>query len=29
LFHTVLGLVGVQTSVYRSELDAFAPCRRH
>ena len=27
LFHTVLQLVGVSTSVYRGELDAFAPCR--
>lgn len=26
-FHTVLGLAGVQTHLYRSDLDAYAPCR--
>ena len=28
LFHTVLGLLDVQTSVYKTALDAYAPCRR-
>jgi lipid A ethanolaminephosphotransferase len=28
LFHTVLGLLDVQTSVYQSTLDAFAECQR-
>jgi lipid A ethanolaminephosphotransferase len=28
LFHSVLGLLDVQTSVYRTERDLFAPCRR-
>jgi lipid A ethanolaminephosphotransferase len=27
LFHTVLGIAGVQTSLYRPELDLIAPCR--
>lgn len=27
-FHSVLGLLGVQTSAYRRELDAYAPCAR-
>ena len=27
LFDTVLGLTGVQTSIYRSDGDIFAPCR--
>ncbi len=26
-FHTVLGLMDIQTEVYKSELDAYAPCR--
>jgi len=26
LFHTVLGLLGVQADEYRPELDPFAPC---
>jgi lipid A ethanolaminephosphotransferase len=26
LFHTVLGLMDVQTQVYAPALDAFAPC---
>ncbi len=26
LFHSVLGMMGVQTSVYRPELDLFRPC---
>jgi lipid A ethanolaminephosphotransferase len=26
LFHTVLGLLGVQAAEYRRPLDAFAPC---
>lgn len=26
-FHSVLGLMGVQTSVYRPELDLYRPCR--
>jgi lipid A ethanolaminephosphotransferase len=26
-FHSVLGLMGVQTSVYKPELDAYAACR--
>ena len=28
LFHTVLGLMDVQTLVYKPALDAFAPCKR-
>ncbi|WP_293761823.1 phosphoethanolamine--lipid A transferase [uncultured Aquitalea sp.] len=28
LFHSVLGLMGVQTAVYNKELDMFAACRR-
>ena len=28
LFHTVLGLLGVQADEYRPERDAFAPCAR-
>lgn len=28
LFHTVLGMMGVETSAYQKSLDAFAPCRR-
>ena len=28
LFHSVLGLLNLQTSVYQPELDAYAPCRR-
>ena len=28
LFHTVLGLLGVQAEEYRAALDAFAPCAR-
>ena len=28
LYHSVLGLMRVQTSVYRSERDLFAPCMR-
>lgn len=28
LFHTVLGIVNVQTSVYQPALDAFAECQR-
>jgi lipid A ethanolaminephosphotransferase len=27
LSHTVLGLMGVQTEVYRPALDVSAPCR--
>ncbi len=27
VFHTILGLMDVSTSVYSRELDAFAPCR--
>ncbi|MDN3923068.1 phosphoethanolamine transferase [Roseateles violae] len=27
LFHTVLGMAGVQTSVYRPAMDMIAPCR--
>ena len=27
LFHSVLGLLDIQTQLYRSELDWFAPCR--
>jgi len=27
LFHSMLGVLDVETSVYRSELDLFAPCR--
>lgn len=26
-FHTVLGLMDVQTEIYKPELDAYAPCR--
>ena len=26
-FHSVLGLLGVHTSVYEEGLDAYAPCR--
>ena len=26
-FHTVLGLMDVQTQLYKTELDAYAPCR--
>lgn len=26
LFHSMLGLMGVSTSVYRPELDLFRPC---
>jgi lipid A ethanolaminephosphotransferase len=26
-FHTVLGLMDVQTAVYKPDLDAYAPCR--
>jgi lipid A ethanolaminephosphotransferase len=26
-FHTVLGLMDIQTEVYKSDLDAYAPCR--
>jgi lipid A ethanolaminephosphotransferase len=29
LFHSVLGLMSVQTSVYQGALDAYAPCRGH
>jgi lipid A ethanolaminephosphotransferase len=29
LSHTVLGMAGVQTQVYREPLDALAPCRLH
>ena len=28
LFHSVLGLLHLQTSVYQAALDAYAPCRR-
>jgi lipid A ethanolaminephosphotransferase len=28
LFDSLLGAMAVQTSVYRRELDVFAPCRR-
>jgi lipid A ethanolaminephosphotransferase len=28
-FHSVLGLMDVQTSAYRPELDIFAPCKAH
>lgn len=27
LFHSVLGLMDVQTSVYRTHLDMFQPCQ--
>ena len=27
LFHTVLGVLGIEASEYRKSLDAFAPCR--
>jgi lipid A ethanolaminephosphotransferase len=27
LFHSVLGLLDVQTSVYKADRDLFAPCR--
>ena len=27
-FHSVLGLMDVQTSVYQKPLDVYAPCRR-
>jgi lipid A ethanolaminephosphotransferase len=26
-FHSVLGLLDVQTSAYQAALDAYAPCR--
>jgi lipid A ethanolaminephosphotransferase len=26
-FHTVLGLMDIQTTVYKADLDAYAPCR--
>jgi lipid A ethanolaminephosphotransferase len=26
-FHSVLGLLGIQTTVYKRDLDAYAPCR--
>jgi lipid A ethanolaminephosphotransferase len=26
-FHTVLGLMNIQTQIYKPELDAYAPCR--
>ncbi|RYZ08500.1 MAG: DUF1705 domain-containing protein [Comamonadaceae bacterium] len=29
LFHSVLGLLQVRTSVYRQELDVYAPCAGH
>ena len=28
LFHSVLGLLDIHTSVYREDLDLFAPCRK-
>lgn len=28
LFHSVLGMLGVKTAVYRSDQDLFAACRR-
>ena len=28
LFHTVIGLLGVEAAEYREALDAFASCRR-
>lgn len=28
-FHSVIGLAGVQTTLYRPELDLYAPCRSH
>jgi lipid A ethanolaminephosphotransferase len=28
LFHSLLGLLGVHTSVYNKQLDMFAPCRQ-
>jgi lipid A ethanolaminephosphotransferase len=28
LFHSLLGVFGVQTSVYERQLDLFAPCRK-
>ena len=28
LFHSLLGLLGVHTSVYKQQLDMFAPCRQ-
>ncbi|MGZ5715398.1 MAG: phosphoethanolamine transferase [Caldimonas sp.] len=28
LFHTVVGLLDLETSAYRAALDAFAPCRK-
>jgi glucan phosphoethanolaminetransferase (alkaline phosphatase superfamily) len=28
VFHSVLGLMDVQTSVYRADRDLFAGCRR-
>jgi len=28
LFHSVLGLLNLQTSVYQRDLDAYAPCRQ-
>lgn len=29
LFHTALGILGIDTGVYEPELDVFAGCRRH
>lgn len=29
LFHTVLGMMNIQTTVYNRDLDAFAPCTVH
>jgi lipid A ethanolaminephosphotransferase len=29
LFHTVLGMMNIQTDVYNRDLDAFAPCMVH
>jgi lipid A ethanolaminephosphotransferase len=26
-FHSVLGLMDIQTQLYKSELDIFAPCK--
>ncbi|MGZ5268511.1 MAG: phosphoethanolamine transferase, partial [Caldimonas sp.] len=28
LFHTVVGLLDLETPTYRAALDAFAPCRK-
>ncbi len=28
IFHSILGLSGIKTSIYNSDLDIFAPCRK-